>query len=117
MKDELKPFLPLSPAALHILLCLAGEARHGYAIMQEVLKQTNGQFRLRPGTLYDNIQKLITQCLVEEDPRVSKDDDPRRRYFRLTSLGRRVLAADVERLKSAIEEAAVRLHGSRSARV
>ena len=84
MDPELKPFLPLSPASLHILLCLAAEPRHGYAIMQEVARQSAGQYQLGPGTLYDNLQKLMNQGLVEEGPRPSADDDPRRRYYRLT---------------------------------
>jgi DNA-binding PadR family transcriptional regulator len=109
MKDELLPFLPLSPAALHILLCLAGEPQHGYAIMQEVARQSNGHYKLGPGTLYDNLQKLMGQALVEDAPRQSPDDDPRRRYYRLTSLGRRVLEADVARLKSVVQEASSRL--------
>ncbi len=59
MKDDLSPFLPLSPAILHILVALAGEDRHGYGIMQEVARQSGGQYKLGPGTLYDNLQKLL----------------------------------------------------------
>jgi len=109
MKEDLAPFLPLSPAALHILLCLAGEARHGYGIMQEVARQSSGQYKLGPGTLYDNLQKLMAQGMVAEERRRSQGDDPRRRYYALTSLGRRVLAADVERLKNVVREAKERL--------
>src|SRR6266542_1888861 len=100
--EDLKPFLPLSPAVLHILLCLSAEARHGYAIMREVARQSEGQYQLGPGTLYDNLQKLMNQDLVEEAPRPSADEDPRRRYYRLTKLGRRVLEADVVRLKRVV---------------
>jgi DNA-binding PadR family transcriptional regulator len=78
--------------------------------MQEVARQSNGQYKLGPGTLYDNLQKLMNQGLVEDAPRQSEDDDPRRRYYRLTAFGRRVLEADVERLKNVVREAAVRLH-------
>ena len=109
MSEDLKPFLPLSPAALHILLCLAGEARHGYGIMQDVVRQSNGHYKLGPGTLYDNLQKLMNQGLVEEAGKKIKDDDPRRRYYELTGLGRSVLEADVERLKSVVREANLRL--------
>ena len=109
MKDDLKLYLPLSPAVLHILLCLAAEARHGYGIMQEVARQSDGQYRLGPGTLYDNLQKLIDQGVVEEAPRSFAGDDPRRRYYRLTTLGRRILEADVERLKKVVREANLRL--------
>src|SRR5258706_1897306 len=98
MNAELSPFLPLSPAALHSLLALAGEDRHGYGIMQEVALRSEGQYKLGPGTLYDNLQKLPNNGLVEEAPRRSTDDDPRRRYYRLTSFGRSILAADVARL-------------------
>lgn len=108
MNDNLKPFLPLSPAALHILLCLAGEARHGYGIMQDVALQSNGQYKLGPGTLYDNLQKLMNQGLVVEARRKDTNDDPRRRYYELTNLGRSVLEADVERLKNVVREAKLR---------
>jgi DNA-binding PadR family transcriptional regulator len=117
MKDDLLPFLPLSPAALHILLCLAGEPQHGYAIMQEVARQSNGHYKLGPGTLYDNLQKLMTQGLVEDAPRQSADDDPRRRYYRITPLGRRVLEADLSRLKNVIHEASLRLRQPKPRRV
>lgn len=109
MPDDLSPFLPLSPAALHILLCLAAEPQHGYAIMQEVERQSGGRYKMGPGTLYDNLQKLMSQGLVEDAPRPAANDDPRRRYYRLTGFGRRVLEADVERLKNVVREAGVRL--------
>lgn len=108
MKEDLSPFLPLSPATLHILLSLAGEERHGYGIMQEVARQSEGQYKLGPGTLYDNLQKLMDQAIVEEAPRRSADDDPRRRYYRVTGLGRRILTAEVARLEGVVREA--RLH-------
>jgi DNA-binding PadR family transcriptional regulator len=109
MDDDLRPFLPLAPAALHILLCLAAEPRHGYGIMREVARQSDGQYQLGPGTLYDNLQKLMTQGLVEEAPRPSVDDDPRRRHYRVTKFGRRVLDADVLRLKRVVQEARLAL--------
>ena len=68
MKDDLERHIPLSPAALHILLSLAGEERHGYGIMQEVARESNGRYKLGPGTLYDNLQKLMKERLVEETP-------------------------------------------------
>jgi DNA-binding PadR family transcriptional regulator len=105
MDEELTPFLPLSPAALHILLCLAAEPCHGYGIMQEVARQSDGQYRLGAGTLYDNLQKLMDRGLVDEAPRPAADDDPRRRYYRLTTLGRHVLEADIDRLKRVVREA------------
>jgi DNA-binding PadR family transcriptional regulator len=105
MKDDLAPFLPLSPATLHILLALASEDRHGYGIMQEVARQSEGQYKLGPGTLYDNLQKLMDGGLVKEATRRSANEDPRRRYYRLTAFGRRVLSADLVRLKGVLREA------------
>src|SRR5438874_10289787 len=105
MRDEIKLFLPLSPAELHILLALAGEDRHGYGIMQEVARQSSGQYKLGPGTLYDNLQKLTDQGMVKDAPQRSASDDPRRRYYRLTPFGRSVLLADIARLESVIREA------------
>jgi DNA-binding PadR family transcriptional regulator len=105
MTDDLSPFLPLSPAILHILLALAGEDRHGYGIMQEVARQSEGKYKLGPGTLYDNLEKLINQAIVDEAPHRSSTDDPRRRYYRLTRLGRGVLSAEVARLEQVVREA------------
>ena len=109
MNDDVASFLPLSPAILHILLSLAGEERHGYAIMQEVARQSDGQYKLGPGTLYDNLQKLLNHGMVEESSRRTADDDPRRRYYRLTSFGRKVLTAEVARLETVIREARAHL--------
>src|SRR5579872_125410 len=108
MSDDPSFFLPLSPATLHIILSLAGEERHGYGIMQEVMRQSEGQYKLGPGTLYDNLQKMMNQGMVESAPRRSADDDPRRRYYRLTPFGRGVLSAEVARLEGVVREA--RLH-------
>jgi DNA-binding PadR family transcriptional regulator len=109
MKEDLNPFLPLSSATLHILLSLAGEELHGYAIMQEVRRQSEGKYKLGPGTLYDNLQKLIDRKLVEELGRRPGDDDPRRRYYRLSSLGRGVLTAEIARLDDVVREGKLRL--------
>jgi DNA-binding PadR family transcriptional regulator len=105
MAEDLSPFLPLSPATLHILLALAGEDRHGYGIMQEVARQSDGQYKLGPGTLYDNLQKLMNQGMVEEARSPSDNDDPRRRYYRLTRFGRAILTADVTRLEGVVRQA------------
>ncbi|HEY2360151.1 MAG TPA: PadR family transcriptional regulator [Candidatus Angelobacter sp.] len=109
MKPDLTRFLPLSPAALHILLVLAGDDLHGYAIMQEIARQSDGHYKLGPGTLYDNLQKLIERGMVEELGQRPADDDPRRRYYKLTVLGRTVLAADVARLEGVVRQAKSRL--------
>src|SRR5215470_183967 len=109
MKEDISSFLPLSPATLHILLSLAGEELHGYGIMQEVQRQSDGQYKLGPGTLYDNLQKLIDRRLVEELGHRPGDDDPRRRYYRLSSLGRGVLTAEIGRLDGVVREGKLRL--------
>lgn len=99
--------LPLSPAVFHILLALADEERHGYGIMQEVKQRTSGQVRLGPGTLYGAIKRLVTKGLVAEaderpDPAL---DDERRRYYRLTDFGRRVLRAEAARMSRMVQQA------------
>ena len=109
MREEAKSFLPLSPATLHILLSLAGEELHGYAIMQEVQRQSAGKYKLGPGTLYDNLQKMIDKRLVEELGKKPGDDDPRRRYYRLSMLGRGVLTAEISRLDDVVREGKIRL--------
>jgi DNA-binding PadR family transcriptional regulator len=116
MKQNLSDFLPLSPAALHILLSLAGEDLHGYAIMQEVARQSGGLYRVGPGTLYDNLQKLVERGLVQELGQRPGDEDPRRRYYRLTPRGQTVLAAEVERLKGVVREANLRLRARKPRR-
>jgi len=90
---------PLSPAALQILLSLADEDRHGYGIMQEVSRQSDGGYKLGPGTLYDNLQRLLDRGFVQEAPR-RDDEDPRRRYYRMTASGRGVLAGEIARLEA-----------------
>ena len=95
-----KEFLPMNHADLHILLVLADGERHGYGIMSDVEKITGGSTTFGPGTLYTSIKRLLTSRLIEEsanrpDPKL---DDERRRYYRLTALGRRVLTAESERL-------------------
>jgi DNA-binding PadR family transcriptional regulator len=109
MNNDVSSFLPLSPATLHILLSLAADDLHGYAIMQEVARQSEGKYKLGPGTLYDNLQKLIEKKLVQELGRRPGDDDPRRRYYRMTSVGRGVLAAEADRLGEVVREARLRL--------
>jgi DNA-binding PadR family transcriptional regulator len=107
---DVRQFLPLSPAALHILLALAGENLHGYGIMQEIARQSEGMYKIGPGTLYDNLKKLLNQGLVEEAAgRPAAKEEPRRRYYRLKALGRGVLSAEVERLESVLREARTHL--------
>ena len=97
-------FLPLKAQWFHILLSLAGGEQHGYGIMQEVLRRTDGKVRLWPATLYGSIKRLIEAELIEgSDERPAPElDDARRRYYRLTRLGRRVLDAECERLQELV---------------
>ena len=97
-------FLPLKPQWFQIMLSLAGGEQHGYAIMQEVLGRTGGKVRLWPATLYGSIKRLIEADLIEEsDERPAPElDDARRRYYRLTVLGRRVLDAECDRLQELV---------------
>lgn len=96
--------LPLTPAVCHILLALAGGEKHGYAIMQEVEEFTDGQVTMGPGTLYGSIKRMRKAGLiVESDERPDPAlDDARRRYYELTSYGRRVLEAEMERLAQVV---------------
>src|SRR6478736_10149942 len=96
--------LPLTPPVFHILLALAPEERHGYAIMQDVAQQTGGALQLGPGTLYGCLKRMLAAGLVEEsderpDPSL---DDERRRYYRMTVLGQRVVRAEAQRLAGAV---------------
>jgi DNA-binding PadR family transcriptional regulator len=111
------PFLPLPAAAFHILLALADGDRHGYAIIQDVLARTGGEVRLSPGTLYRSIQRLLEQGLVAEARRrpAAGQDDPRRRYYRLTSLGLAAARAEARRLEGLVRMA--RAQGLMPARV
>ena len=105
-----RSFVPLPAAALHILLAIGGGERHDYAIMGEVERITDGTVRMGPGTLYGTIKRLLGSGLIEEcgerpDP---LRDDQRRRYYRLTTLGRAVVAREVERLESMIDRTGAR---------
>jgi len=97
-------FLPLTPALAHILLALADCDRHGYAIMQEVERITEGAVRMGPGTLYGTIKRMMASGLIEEaDERPDADlDDERRRYYRATPLGRAVLEAETARMAALV---------------
>src|SRR5271155_243864 len=101
---DAQKFIPLKTNWFHILLSLAGGEQHGYGIMQDVLNRTTGKVRLWPATLYGSIKRLIEADLIEEsDERPSPEqDDARRRYYRLTSLGKRVLDAECERLQELV---------------
>ena len=104
MKDNLGNHLPLSPATLHTMLALVDGDKHGYAIMQEVARLADGQFKLGPGTLYDGLARLMEKGLVLEVP-ATEEADKRRRYYRLTPAGMKVVAAEVKRLEGVLAEA------------
>jgi DNA-binding PadR family transcriptional regulator len=93
-----RKFDPLPTAAFQILLSLADEELHGYAIMRQVEQQTNGRMRLGPGTLYSSIQGLLEEGLIEEVDRKAEAETERRRYYRLTSSGRKLARTEAERL-------------------
>lgn len=103
-KTDVQAFLPLKSNWFHILLSLAAGEQHGYGIMQDVLGQTTGKVRLWPATLYGTIKRLIEMELIEESNErpAPEEDDARRRYYRLTSLGRQVLDAESERLQGLV---------------
>jgi len=98
----------LTPAVMHILLSLAGGERHGYAILKEVLLQTNNQVRLGPGTLYGTLQRLMECGWVDETDGPGDESDERRRYYRLSRSGREALRVEVERLEALIRGARAR---------
>ena len=102
--DPVERFLPLKPNWFHVLLSLANEEQHGYGIMQEVLERTNGKIRLWPATLYPTLERLLDEGLIAEATRrpPASEDDARRRYYRLTAFGRRVLAAESIRLENLV---------------
>ena len=99
-------FLPLTPAIHHILLALADEERHGYGIMLEVSRLTGGT-RMGPGTLYGTLKRLLAARLIEEsdERRDPELDDERRRYYRITRLGARVLQAETARVSVLLDAA------------
>ncbi|MGD8404888.1 MAG: PadR family transcriptional regulator [Anaerolineales bacterium] len=103
-------FIPLTPAVFNILLTLANSEKHGYGIMLEVEANTNGQVLMGPGTLYGSIKRMLKAGLIEEsDERADPEmDDQRRKYYRLTDLGRRVLNMEAERLASQVMIAKVK---------
>jgi DNA-binding PadR family transcriptional regulator len=97
---EIDTLLPLPPVTFHILVALADEDRHGYAIMQDVTTRTGGALKLGAGTLYRSVQRMLEQGLVVEvNARPAPElDDERRRYYRITPFGRTVAKAEARRL-------------------
>ena len=102
--------LPLTPVVFHILLALADQDRHGYAIILDIAERTAGSMRLGTGTLYTAIARLLDQRLIEEseDRPTAEEDDERRRYYRLSAFGRDVANADARRLAALVRMARTR---------
>lgn len=99
--ERVAAHLPLKPTALHILLSLAGEERHGYAVIKEIAERTDGRVQLHPGILYRFLKRLLDDGLIREleyRPVPAEEDDERRRYYAVTDLGREVALAELERM-------------------
>jgi DNA-binding PadR family transcriptional regulator len=92
----------LPEATFHILMAVADEDRHGYGIIQDVLSSTGGKLKLSAGTLYRSIQRMLEQGLLLETRERPEDDDERRRYYRITPLGREVARAEAQRLQQLV---------------
>jgi DNA-binding PadR family transcriptional regulator len=105
--DDPGSLLPLPPATFHILLALADDDRHGYAIIQDVEARTGGELRLSPGTLYRSIQRMLEQGLLVEtrDRPAPEQDDERRRYYRIAPFGLAVAKAEARRLTQLVRMA------------
>ena len=105
--DSVDTLLPLQPTTFHILLSLADEDRHGYAIMADVAARTHGEIRLSVGTLYRSLQRMQEQGLIVETKSrpAPEEDDERRRYYRITQFGNTVVRAEVARLQSLVKMA------------
>jgi DNA-binding PadR family transcriptional regulator len=107
MSDEPRPdsLLPLPPVTFHILLALADEPRHGYAIMQDVAERTGNELNLGAGTLYRSIQRMLEQGLIAETRRrpAPEHDDERRRYYQITPFGAAVARAETRRLSRLVK--------------
>lgn len=108
-------FLPLKPVWFHILVTLAGQPTHGYAIRQAVDTRTGGRIRLWPTTLYGTLGQLQGEGLIDEIESIATDNDLPRRTYRLTSLGREVLAAETRRLEDLLHVARAALSRRRPA--
>jgi DNA-binding PadR family transcriptional regulator len=107
MTDSPESLLPLQPTTFHILLSLADEDRHGYAIILDVARRTNGELKLSAGTLYRSIQRMLEAGLIiETKTRPAPEmDDERRRYYRITPFGTAVAQAEAGRLRRLLKMA------------
>ena len=105
VNTEAESLLPLPPATFHILVALADEDRHGYAVIKDVAARTDGALKLSPGTLYRSMDRMVRQGLIREiSSRPARDmDDERRRYYRITPFGREVARAEARRLAQMLD--------------
>ena len=105
--SQIDALLPLPPATFHILLAVAKEDRHGYAVIQDIEQRTGGQIRLSAGTLYRSIQRMLEQGLLREtrDRPAPEFDDERRRYYRITPFGEAVATAEARRMSELVKMA------------
>jgi DNA-binding PadR family transcriptional regulator len=107
MEENSNPTQPLTPTVFHILMALADGEKHGYSIMKDVEKQTRGKIKLGPGTLYGSIKRMLAANLIEEaderpDPAM---DDERRRYYRMSGLGQKLMSGKSQQLDQAVKTA------------
>src|ERR1041385_4926636 len=109
MSSNPDDLLPLPPATLHILLALAEGERHGYAIIGDIERRTDGELRISAGTLYRSIARMVEQGLIAEvQKRPARADDERRRYYRITAFGESVARAEMRRLTQFVRDARAR---------
>jgi DNA-binding PadR family transcriptional regulator len=108
---DLEDLLPLRPVVFQVLLSLADEERHGYAIVQDIAERDSARIQLEPGNLYRTLKFMLDEGLIEESDRrpVAGKDDERRRYYRITKFGRQVALAEANRLQALAVEARARL--------
>jgi DNA-binding PadR family transcriptional regulator len=106
-QSDISALIPLPPATFHILMAVAQEDRHGYGIIQDVIRRTDGELRLSAGTLYRSIQRMLEQGLIDEtDDRPAPElDDERRRYYRISTFGAAVARAETHRMAQLVRMA------------
>ncbi len=109
--DEVAALLPLKPQDYHILFVLLDVERHGYGMVKEIERQTGGKVRLEAGNLYRSVRRMIQRGLIVESDRrpAPESDDERRRYYRITDLGRRAVVAETDRMRELVAAAEAQL--------